>query len=271
MKQIIVLSAFLLVASLINAQELLTVDEAKTIIGSNNFFGPQEIGKALNLEIDFNSVPPIPFSKKELERARSLKLILILRLPLSIDSLNELLKGKLSNNSQLLANYDIERGRFKKRTWYAEKDWFQKTDEQKAYWALSSNSIITASNNKNYLQQTSQLANYLKTKMFATPDTMPLVYHTAINEWDSLHLSFEKMIRDEDEQKYAPLLEAVKLNQLCRPSPAAVIYDLTILYKITRTRYFANNNIMEGTHFLRHIVHGSIDIAGCTLQAAFLI
>jgi len=29
--------------------------------------------------------------------------------------------------------------------------------------------------------------------------------------------------------------------------------------------------ILEGTHFLRHIVHGSIDIAGCTLQAAFLI
>ena len=28
---------------------------------------------------------------------------------------------------------------------------------------------------------------------------------------------------------------------------------------------------MEGTHFLRHIVHGSIDIADCTLQAAFLI
>lgn len=29
--------------------------------------------------------------------------------------------------------------------------------------------------------------------------------------------------------------------------------------------------IVEGTHFLRHIVHGSIDIADCTLQAAFLI
>ena len=28
---------------------------------------------------------------------------------------------------------------------------------------------------------------------------------------------------------------------------------------------------LEGTHFLRHIVHGSIDIADCTLQAAFLI
>jgi hypothetical protein len=28
---------------------------------------------------------------------------------------------------------------------------------------------------------------------------------------------------------------------------------------------------MEGTHFLRHIVHGSIDIAGCIKQAAFLI
>jgi len=29
--------------------------------------------------------------------------------------------------------------------------------------------------------------------------------------------------------------------------------------------------MLEGTHFLRHIVHGSIDIADCTLQAAFLI
>ena len=28
---------------------------------------------------------------------------------------------------------------------------------------------------------------------------------------------------------------------------------------------------MEGTHFLRHIVHESIDIAGCIKQAAFLI
>ena len=29
--------------------------------------------------------------------------------------------------------------------------------------------------------------------------------------------------------------------------------------------------IVGGTHFLRYIVHGSIDIAGCIKQAAFLI
>ncbi|MEI7620647.1 MAG: hypothetical protein WCJ57_03720 [Candidatus Falkowbacteria bacterium] len=111
MKRMILVFVSLLVASLLTAQTSML--KAKDIMGKN-FYGPQEIGKALNLKIDSSAVPSIPFSGKELERANSLGLILILRLPISIDSLNCMLKGRLPNNSKLLFNYDLKQGQLKK-------------------------------------------------------------------------------------------------------------------------------------------------------------
>jgi len=46
-------------------------------------------------------------------------------------------------------------------------------------------------------------------------------------------------------------------------------FSKTILAYLLRNPIYIGK--VEGTHFLRHIVHGSIDIADCTLQAAFLI
>lgn len=243
MKLTVLVFLALLVASTSNTQSQTSMAKAKAIMGKN-FYGPQEISKALDFKIDSSAIPSVSFSEKELERANSLGLILILRLPLSINSLKDTLKGKLPNNSKLLFDCDQKKGQLKKRTWYAEKDWFLKSDSEEAYWALTSNKFIMASTNKNYLQQTKQLVNYLKTKMFSTLDTLPLIYQKAINEWDSLQPVIEKMMESKNEKIYEPMLESLKINQLCRPSPFAIIYDMVIIYKNNKSRSFRNSNIM---------------------------
>jgi len=48
-------------------------------------------------------------------------------------------------------------------------------------------------------------------------------------------------------------------------------YKETQKYYSDLLSFIAPGVSMEGTHFLRHIVHESIDIAGCIKQAAFLI
>jgi len=222
-----------------------SIAKAKIIMGTKNFFGPQEINKALNIKIDTTVITPVPFSEKELERAKSLGLILILRLPISIDSLNKVLKGRLPNNSQLLQNYDLKEGRMQKKTWYIDEDWFTKAESDKPYWALSSNKFIAASNNKTYLQQSSQLANYLKTKVFAGLDTLPEPYRSAICELDSLRPIIENIGNSkEDKKRREVLLQSLEINQLCRPSPVNVVYDLAIMFNTTRVRNFANTTIM---------------------------
>lgn len=246
MKRITILLSALLVTSMLIAQNSSTsIAKAKAIMGSKNFFGPQEINKALNIKIDTTTVTPVPFSEKELERAKSLGLILILRLPLSIESLNKVLGGKLPGNSQLLQNYDVKEGRMQKKTWYINEDWFTKAEGNKPYWALSSNKFIAASSNKTYLQQSNQLANYLKTKVFAGLDTLPEPYRSAICELDSLRPIIENIGNGkEDKKRREVLMQSLKINQLCRPSPVNVVYDLAIMFNTNKTRSFVNTTIM---------------------------
>ncbi len=80
--------------------------------------------------------------------------------------------------------------------------------------------------------------------MFSDSDTLPIIYQRAICEWDSLRPIIEKIIKNEDEKIYEPILKSLKINQLCRPSPFAVVYDLAIIFKNNKGRSFQSSNIM---------------------------
>ncbi len=246
--------ALLLAASIMskgalqNPQIFNQINEAKTIMGAKDVYGPQEIEKALGIKIDSNLVPPIPFSVEELRKANSLGMYLILRIPLSLDSLNKLLQGRVGKEDRLFYKFDLKDRAFKKSAWYPEEDWFQNPDCPKMYWALNSNLFLAGTKNSNYLVQTEKISSFLKDKVFADKP-LPEPYLSAIAEWDSLRpIIKEMMFEGKCENLCDSLVSALKINRLCRPSPAATIYDVVLNYKINKKRTFTQAYVLTNAH-----------------------
>jgi len=272
MKKVSVFFGLLLAASLLVAQNsaFVTIQEAKSILGSKNVFGPKEIEKALGIKIDSMSVPPIPFSKKTLEKAKAMDMFIILKMPLSINSLNDLLKGLVDKEAKLLYNYDLRSGKLKKSAWYTNMDWFTKPENDKPYWTLDSKSLLVNSINRNYVQQTERIYDYLTNKIFVG-DSISLVYKEALTQWDSICPIIKKMISviNDCEPQCDSLLDVAKINLFCRPTPFDVVYDLAIILKITKKRMFTGVKIMTNVRDkdgLRVSV-GYFDIKGMAIDA----
>jgi len=246
MKKVSVFFGLFLVANLLVAQVAsVTIQEAKSIFGAKNVFGPQEIEKALGIKIDSMLVPPIPFSKKTLGKAKAMDMFLILKMPLSVNALNNLLKGLVDKEAKLFYHYNLRDGKFKRSAWYTDMDWFTKSDSDKPYWTLDSKNLLRNSLNKNYIQQTGRIYDCLMNKIFVG-DTIPQIYREALAQWDSIRPIIKKMMAGTNncELQCDSLLDISKINLLCRPSPFDIIYDLVVIFKITKKRIFTGVKIL---------------------------
>lgn len=227
------------------------MDMAKEVMGEE-FFGFQEVKKAFGIEIRPEDIPEIPFSKEELEKARELGQFLVLRVdkapngkPLSLQKINEILKGKVSDGSKLLYA-DDGKGGIQSDSWYKNEE-FSKNEAPRLAWALVSKEIIPDSTSKNYLQQTEELVNYLKNQVFSAKGgsasggkgEMPEVYQDAIEEFEKGKSEIEKLVSS-DWQKVAEKLSGLKLNQLTRQNPAEVLYDIAIYFQNKSERILEN-------------------------------
>ena len=193
--------------------------EAREIFKAN-FFGPNEIQAAFKLEQ--LSVPPIPFSRAELEQAERSGCMLILRHPFTMQEMNARLQGKAEDGGKLL-NADTGAGTVKDDTWYREEA-FYTTEKLKAEWVLTTKELIPDSTNKNYLQQTDRIAEYVKNEYFAG-QPLPPEFEAALAEYATQRAEIEELMTS-NWQEAAKRLEELKLTQLTRPTPGAVLYDL---------------------------------------------
>jgi len=209
------------------------MDMAKEVMGEE-FFGFQEVKKAFGIEINPEGIPEIPFSREELEKAKELNQFLVLRVnmasdgkPLTLRKINEILKGKVSDGSKLLYA-DDGTGKIKSDSWYKDED-FPKTDKPKLAWALVSKEVIPNSTNKNYLNQTEELVEYLRNQVFKGEE-VPEEYQEGIEEFKKVKAEIEKLMSS-DWEKAAEILSGLKLNQLTRQNPAEVLYDIAIYFQ----------------------------------------
>ncbi len=215
------------------------IERAKGIL-KEDCLGPEEVKQALGIEIDPNGVPPIPFSKEELERAKGLNQFLILRIdkdnegkPLTMQRINELAQPRFDaeNKGKLLYKVD----------WYASEPFYTQ-ETSSLSWALVSKEIIPDSTNKNYLDQTELLIEYLKTQVFQNKP-LPTEYQEAIKEFEKQKPSIAKIIGSSKEpewKKAAQKLESLKITQLLRRSPVETIYDSTVYFQTTGQRILLN-------------------------------
>lgn len=114
----------------------------------------------------------------------------------------------------------------------------------KLQWALTNREVISNIIDKNYLEQTQAIADYLKKQVFPNEREMPDIYKEAIEQFERYYQAnfkgknkekIEQMLRN-NQKKYNKELIELKINQLCRQTPADVMYDTSIYFQNTGKR-----------------------------------
>jgi hypothetical protein len=207
---------------------------AREILGSRDVLGPEEIEKTFNIKLKMEDVPKIPFSKEELEKAKELGQFLILRIDKAKDGTALSMK-----NMQDLLSEEFEKDGLGKVFW--DTDWYEKEefftgDFPKLSWALTSKETIPDSNDKNYLQQTESIIDYVKGQVFKGK-TVPKEYQEAIKEFAERKEKIGKLM-DDDWQEAAKMLEELQITKLTRQSPVEFMYDILAYLKNNKERLF---------------------------------
>ncbi len=213
---------------------------AKEIMGNREVMGPEEVEREFGIKLKPESIPPIPFSKEELKRAKELGLFLVLRAdfapdgkPLTMRKIYEITAPKLDGIDKGKVLYEVG--------WYGEEDFYTGGKDNKPVdfsmpkfgWALTSKDLIPNSTSKNYLQQTEEIAKYLEAEVFKGKE-VPKEFKEAIDELNSKKTLLKKLLNEGDRSKYEPEISKLKLNKLTRQNPSEFLYDILI--------YFLNNN-----------------------------
>lgn len=207
------------------------LEKAEKIFGED-FFGPEAIRKTFGIDLNLEFIPPVPFSEAELKRAKELNQFLILRAnqasdgePLTMKKMEEVLQPQFDAEEKGL----ILRNRLRS-DWYSEEDFFKK-DALLPKWALVSKEILPGSTNKNHLQQTQLLADYIRDEVFKDMQ-LPQAYEAAIrkfnNQKDEIELLLDSHSGTYNLPEAAERLAALKLNQLTRHTPVEALYDMLI-------------------------------------------
>lgn len=189
------------------------LERAEALMG-RDFLGPDAVRETFGIDVE--TIPAIPFSENNLERAKELGQMLVLRVdraadgaPLTMRKMEAALEGAI---------YLSE----KTDSWYKNENFFT-TETPTVGWALVSKDVIPNSTSKNYHQQTEVLADYVRSKVFHG-ETVPAEYEAALTEWDAEKDEIAALVGT-NWQEAAKRLEALQITQLTRQSPADVLYD----------------------------------------------
>ncbi|MEK9151581.1 MAG: AAA family ATPase [Patescibacteria group bacterium] len=208
------------------------IKDAKEILGGKDVLGIEEIEKAFGIRVRTEDIPRIPFSKKELENAKESGQFLILRVDKAADGTALTMKKmyktlteefEKSGDGKLL--YDTD--------WYGKEAFFTKNKPGLA-WALVSKEIVPDSENKNYLEQTERLIDYIKNSVFKGT-ALPKEYQDALREFSEKKPEIAKLM-DSGSEEAANMLAELSITKLTRQSPTEVIYDMVAYFKSNHER-----------------------------------
>jgi len=202
--------------------------EAENIIGTDHFFGAEAVAKAFpGIPLKPEQIPPIPFAKEDLQRAKELGESLRLRVNkapgngnLNMQKMQELLQPTFDQKNEGKVLYDTD--------WYESEDFF--TEAPELCWVLTSDGVIPDSEDKDYLQQTEHIAEYLRDTVYQGKK-IPQQYTEAIKELDSEKAKIRNLIDSGSWEEAAKQLANLKLNKLTRRIPVEVLYDMLVTFQ----------------------------------------
>ena len=234
----------------LEAKLYVSVEEAREILGKENVFGSKEVEKTWGVRLA--EVPYIPFSAEELERAKELGQMLVLRVnktaegkPMSMEAMNAILVGteknpgkwqKAGKGGLLDSVDDWER-------WIGE-DFFTK-ETPRSGWALVSKDVLPVSINKDELEQTEIIISALRKNAFKEID-LPQEYAEAIAEFESKKAELASLI-DENWNEMKRQLSALKITQLTRQTIPEIVYDVAIYYDRSNERLLSDDYTLSAT------------------------
>ena len=221
--------------------------EAKELLGED-LIGPEEIEKTWGVRPE--EIPDIPFSREELERAKEMGQMLLLRVdrtedgkPMSLEAMINIIQKRWDKEGKGKLLYtDNKYKNWKERT---GADFSQKSPH--TGWAFVSKELLPQSTSKNYAQQTELIVVYLKDTVFKDME-IPEEYEEAFQEWEQVKQTdknIQELLRNPDNPKYdwqqaAKELAELKITQLTRQSIQETIYDLALYYDKNGKRLLPN-------------------------------
>lgn len=196
---------------------LTTIEHALEIMGEEQFLGPQDIQNTFGFYPE--SIPEIPFSEQELEKAKELGQQLVLyvdrtnnKTPLTVEKMLNILGGKTSDNREIIySNRHIDDGNLKVQT-------------PRVCWRLTTPEIIRNSTSKNYLEQTEEIIKYVYDKVFENQN-LPEKYQEAIDEFNKKR---NHILMEVDSRKVTHELSGLLINQMTREQSSEIIYRLIL-------------------------------------------
>jgi len=219
------------------------IKTAEKILGKENVLANEAIKATFDFFLDPKDIPKIPFDEKELKRAKELKQYLVLRVnvapdgtPLTMQKMNEMKAGKTKDGGKVLYSNGDD-GKLKSDASYKDEDFYTK-ETPNLGWSLVSKETIPDSTSKNYLDQTEIMVNYIKDEIFKG-QKLDKTYQDAINEFKKEKDNIKELM-DSDWEKAAEKLEKLKINNLCRQTPADALYDI-LLMKEKNNEYILPN------------------------------
>ena len=222
---------------------------ARELLGKD-VFGPEEVERVFEINLDPDKVPPIPYSREQLEKARELGEMLVLRVdktdsgePLTAQKLNDLLQPKFTaaGKGKILANVD----------WYQNEPFFI-ADTPRLEWKLVSKNIFsnpdgTPAVNLNYLHQTKLLRDRLKPIGALSPGEeaeCPDALLESLSAKMGVDWTSQQIV---DQKKYSANWEPVakklanlQINQNHRRKIVEAMYDTLLAFETNDERLLPN-------------------------------
>jgi hypothetical protein len=242
--------------------ESFPIQEARDILGPDNVLGPEAVKATWERDLTAQEIPPIPYSREQLEAGKRMNMMLVLRMdrdkegkPLTGKHMNEIIQPKLqaAGKGKLLHNVD----------WYAQEPFYE-TSTPTLAWKLVTRDLIEGSKGLNYTDQTKLLRDTLA----AQPD-LTRAERDAIQEANDATLARLKAAASSDDEAIwkpaAQELAALMINQNHRRSFADVLFDYAMLLQSQDKRLFDGKSVYDWTSDLSSggaLVHAGLPDSG---------
>ncbi|HQU07540.1 MAG: hypothetical protein B7X04_00100 [Parcubacteria group bacterium 21-54-25] len=210
--------------------EGLSFEEVEHLLGKD-FFGPKAVEKIFGVKPE--TVPDIPFSKEELERAKELGQQLIFYTdfmagkagsigPVTLENMRTIFT-KSHDGEKVFASHGSD------DFWYKNEDFFKK-EKPRTGWRLTSKDLIPDSTSKNYIEQTDVLVGHLQNTVFKGME-LPRQYADAIAEFNRKRAEIKPLAEsstDAEWKKGSQMLAGLAITRLVRELPVEVMYRLVL-------------------------------------------
>ncbi|MBI5254194.1 hypothetical protein HY932_00185 [Candidatus Falkowbacteria bacterium] len=219
-----------------------SLEKAREIL-RENFYGKETIKVALGFDVPESAIPAIPFSAQDLEKAKQLGEMLVLRVsvdargnPMTMHRMNEIMAGRMSEQEGklLYSQAAYNNSALQNDCWYKNEAFFS-SESLKTEWKLVSKEFVPNSTDKEYVGQTKVLRDYLKGINALTPQE--------IAECSDKILAQIAELMKTDWKEAAKQLVELGVNKNHRRRPVEILYDWILRFKNRQER-----GVLEGNY-----------------------